>query len=432
MTYTEAVRYLYALGNELRSMKFGLEGISTLLEAMGNPHRRCHFLHVAGTNGKGSTCAFLEAALRKSGKRTGLYTSPHLCEPVERIRVGGAEVSREEFAQAFARAHAAAERLLVEEKLATHTTYFETVTAMALDLFAARGCDIVVLETGLGGRLDATNVVHPDLCVITPIDFDHEQFLGRTLTSIAGEKAGILKPGVPAVFAPQRAEAMAVLKARASALGIPVWQADSWGVEEVHLHARGSRFRATGPVTLDLEIPLPGEHQIGNALTALTALTALGVAPKAIQRGFAATVWPGRLEWVSAEPETYLDGAHNPSGARALAAYIRRFHAKRRKWMIFGAMRDKSVEEILAILSPEVDDLVITAPAQSRALRPEAVRPLTDHPRVRLAPEVARAWELVRESAGAGDVCFITGSLFLVGEARSFLKLRGSSETSTA
>ena len=195
VNYPDSVQFLYALGNEIKTAKLGLDRIRAVLDALGRPQDRLRFVHVAGTNGKGSTCAMIESALRAAGRRTGLFTSPHLAEPTERIRIDGLPVSAERFAEAFDRVHAAVERLSAGPS--THTTYFETVTAMALLVFAEERVDRVVLEVGLGGRLDATNVVSPELCVITPVDFDHEAFLGKSLESIAGEKAGILKPGVP-------------------------------------------------------------------------------------------------------------------------------------------------------------------------------------------------------------------------------------------
>jgi dihydrofolate synthase/folylpolyglutamate synthase len=353
----------------------------------------------------------IESALRASGLRTGLFTSPHLSEPTERIRVGGRPVSSAEFAAAFDRVHAVVEDLLAAGTIDLHTTYFETVTAMAL-LHFAKTVEIVVLEVGLGGRLDATNVVHPELAVITPIDFDHEQFLGTSIESIAGEKAGILKAGVPAVFARQRPEAGAVLDRRAAELGIQVTTPPP--ATEVELHARGSRFRTGG---LRIDCPLAGEHQVENAVTAVAALQALNVPAESIERGIAAARWPGRLELISDRPEIVADGAHNPAGARALAAYIDRFYAGRRVRLIFGAMRDKAIDEIAGILFPSADELILTAPRQARALSPDALRDAIDHPNVRVAPTVADALAMVRD-AGPEDAIFVTGSLFLVAEAR--------------
>jgi dihydrofolate synthase/folylpolyglutamate synthase len=415
VNYPDSVQFLYALGNEIKTAKFGLERIRAVLDGLGRPQDRCRFVHVAGTNGKGSVCAMIEAALRANGERTGLFTSPHLAEPTERIRIDGRPIDSAAFASAFNEVHACAEQLLASGTIDLHPTYFETVTAMAMLVFAAERTGRVVLEVGLGGRLDATNVVMPELCVITPVDFDHEMYLGRSLEAIAGEKAGILKPGVPAVFSRQRPEVEQVLSARAD----DVSRTSDWSVAGLELAARGSRFRLE-PVGLTIVCPLAGEHQVENAATAARALDRLGIPAQAIERGIAQAQWPGRLERVSERPEIIVDGAHNPAGARALAAYIVRFYAGRRVRLIFGAMRDKSVAEIGAILFPLADQVIVTAPRQSRALSPEAMREIVDHPDMRVAPDLASALALVRDSA-SNDVIFITGSLFLVAEARALL-----------
>ena len=406
MTYADSVRYLYSLGNEVLTAKLGLERITALLEALGSPHRACRWVHVAGTNGKGSTCAMIEAGLREAGVRTGLYISPHLMEPTERIQIGGRQVSQEQFANAFDRVHEAAERMLSTRALDMHPTYFESVTAMAFVLFADAKLDRVVLEVGLGGRLDATNVVTPDLCVITPIDYDHQIFLGDTIQQIAAEKAGILKPGVPAVFAEQRPEAEAVLRAMASG---PFTFSRDWPITDLAMDARGSRFRMRG---VEVRCPLAGEHQVENARVAAIALAELGVSPA----GIAGTHWPARLERVSERPEIIIDGAHNPAGTRALAAYIRRFYSGRRIWMVYGALRDKAVAEMTSILFPLADRVILTAPANSRAMPPEDI-PANG---ARVTHSIAEAIAQLG-NASADDVVFITGSLYLAGEARALL-----------
>ena len=409
MNYPDSVQFLYSLGNEIKTAKLGLERIRAVLQALGRPQDRLRFVHVAGTNGKGSTCAMIESALRASGLRTGLFTSPHLAEPTERIRIDGAPISADRFADAFNRL------------LGLHTTYFETVTAMALLVFAEERVDMVVLEVGLGGRLDATNVVSPDLSVVTPVDFDHEAFLGKSLDSIAAEKAGILKPGVPAVFARQRPEAARVLDRRAAELSIPVARTADWLVSDLDIDPRGSRFRLTGERDLRLTCPLAGEHQVENAVTAAVALARLGIADSAIETGIARARWPGRLERVSEHPEIILDGAHNPAGARALAAYIDRFYGRRTVRLIYGAMRDKAIDEISGILFPRAHQVIVTAPQQARALSPEALRDIGAHPGLRTAPTLRAALAVVQEDASPDDVVFITGSLFLVAEARAIL-----------
>jgi dihydrofolate synthase/folylpolyglutamate synthase len=423
VNYPDSVHFLYALGNEIKTAKLGLERITQVLEALGRPQDRLRFVHVAGTNGKGSTCAMIASALHAAGRRTGLFTSPHMAEPTERIQIDGRPISAGRFANAFERVHATVERLLADGTIDLHTTYFETVTAMALLVFAEEEVDMVVLEVGLGGRLDATNVVMPSLCVITPIDFDHEAFLGRSLEAIAGEKAGILKAGVTAVFARQRSEAAAVLDLRAEQLSIPVARTEAWSILDLQLDARGSRFLLSGELDLPIVCPLAGEHQVENAATASVALTRLGIPAPDIVSGIAATRWPGRLEHVSADPEIILDGAHNPAGARALAAYIARFYQGRRVRLIYGAMRDKAIDEIGEILFPLAQQVVVTAPRQARALDPESIRRTAVHPDLRTAADLPEALALLRDDARPEDVIFITGSLFLVAEARAMLVL---------
>jgi dihydrofolate synthase/folylpolyglutamate synthase len=413
MNYPDSIRFLYALGNEMKSAKFGLERIRAVLGALGHPEDAFRVVHVAGTNGKGSTCAMIDAGLQAAGIRTGLFTSPHLVEPTERIQIDGAPVSEADFTRAFNTVGKAAETL----ELDCHPTYFETVTAMGFLLFREMGVHTAVVEVGLGGRLDATNVVNPALTVITPIDFDHEAYLGNTVEAIAGEKAGILKPGAPAVFARQRPEAAAVLDARARELGIVVRHASDAAIHDLAVTARGSQFTIEGIGSVIC--PLAGEHQIDNAVAAALALNTLGISAD----GIAEARWPGRLEHISPNPDVILDGAHNPAGARALVRYLERFYpsdpktADRKRWIIYGAMRDKSIEEIAGILFPWADELIFTAPQAARALRPEALAELAG--RGRAVADIQAALKLVQGEASAADAIVITGSLFLVGEARA-------------
>ena len=409
MTYPDTVQFLYALGNEIKSAKLGLERITAVLEALGNPERAYRVVHVAGTNGKGSTCAMIDAGLRAANIRTGLFTSPHLIEPTERIQIDGIPVSRADFERAFNAVHEIAEKL----DLDCHPTYFETVTAMAFWLFREKKVETAVIEVGLGGRLDSTNVVHPVLTVITPIDFDHEAYLGHTIEAIASEKAGILKPGIPAVFARQRPEAAKVLETRAAELHVPVTHFEDFEIRDLVIDARGSRFSG-------IVCPLAGEHQVDNAVTAALALRALDVSTD----GIAEARWPGRIEHVSPNPDIILDGAHNPAGARALAKYLERFYGNRRIWMIYAAMRDKAIDEVAGILFPLASELVLTAPDTPRALRPEAMAEFAGRGHVESSVESAIAY--ARSHAAEEDVIVITGSLFLVGEARGlFLATTG-------
>lgn len=401
MRYPDSVEYLYALGNEIKSAKFGLENITEVLKALGNPQSSLNAVHVAGTNGKGSTCAMIAAAARAANLRTGLYTSPHLIEPTERIQIDGQPVTRDQFLNAFTRVHE------VGLRMETHPTYFETITAMAFLIFKDANLELTVIEVGLGGRLDATNVLQPALSVITPIDFDHEAFLGSSLEQIAGEKAGILKPGIPAVIAPQRPEAEAVIARHGTN---PLDFVRETEIHDTNLHRHGSDFTFRGA---HIVCPLPGPHQVTNAATAAATLQHLGIPIG----GIAQAKWPGRLETVSTKPEIILDGAHNPAGARALADHIQRFYSHRDITLIYGAMRDKSVQEITEILFPLAKHVIVTAPNFARALRPEALANAADHSGIQVAQTISEALSQAKEA----DVIFITGSLYLVGEARALL-----------
>lgn len=416
MTYDDTVRFLFSLGPELKAVKWDLARIRALLAELGDPQARCRYVHVAGTNGKGSTCAMLASVLRVAGFRTGVYTSPHLIDPRERIEIDGMAIGEAEWVAAFEEVHAAAERLLAREGIDAHPSFFETVTAMAFLAFARAEVEMVVLETGLGGRLDATNVIDPEVAVITQIDFDHEAFLGSSIEAIAAEKAGILKAGRPAVFSAQRPDALSVLERRALELDIPVHHSSEWRVEGLSLDRFGSRFTLVADEEIPIECPLAGAHQVENARTAVAALSAMGIPAAAIREGIARAKWAGRLERVARDPDIILDGAHNPAGARALAEYIRRFFAEEPVRIIYGAMRDKAVEEVTSTLFPLAAEVIVTEPRQPRAVNREALAEMIDHPRMRMAGDIGEALRMASE---APMTTFVTGSLFLVGEARA-------------
>ena len=418
MTYADTVRFLFSLGPELKTVKWDLERIRALLAELGNPQERCRYIHVAGTNGKGSTCAMLASALRVAGYRTGLYTSPHLIDARERIQMEGKLIDEASWVAGFEEVHAAAEALLAREGIDAHPSFFETVTAMAFCAFARAGVELVVLEVGLGGRLDATNVIVPEVAVVTPVDFDHEAFLGSSIESIAAEKAGILKSGRPAVFAAQRPEALGVLQHRALELDIPVTHSSAWRVEGLELDRFGSRFTLVADEEIPIVCPLAGAHQVENARTAAAALSVFGVSAAAIRTGIAEAVWPGRLERIGFDPAFILDGAHNPAGARALADYMRQFFADEPVRIIYGAMRDKAVEEVTNTLFPLAKEVIVTAPDQPRALNPASLAGMSEHAELKTAATLREAIQMARANP---MTTFITGSLFLVGEARKLL-----------
>ena len=417
MDYPSSVQYLYALGNEVKSIKLGLARMQAVLAALHHPERACPFIHVAGTNGKGSTCTMIESALRHASVRTGLYTSPHLVDPTERVQIAGQAVSPAAFSRAFDELHACAERMLAAGQLDMHPTYFESLTAMAFLLFREHKVETAVLETGLGGRLDATNVVTPQLSVITPVDIDHTQWLGETIEEIAFEKAGIIKPGVPVVSAKQYPGADRPIAGAAAAGGSRLIRAADSPIEDLDLHAHGHRYRLG---SLHIECSLAGGHQVENSRTAAVALRTLGLPPASIEAGLAAARWPGRLECVGQRPEILLDGAHNVAGAIALSDHLRRFYRHRRIWMVFGVMGDKQVERIGELLFPLATELILTAPGFGRAMPPHEITAFDCARGARVIPSVAAAVEAIRQ-AGPEDVVVITGSLYLVGEARPLL-----------
>jgi dihydrofolate synthase/folylpolyglutamate synthase len=435
MNYEGAVRYLLSLGRELAAptqaaaAKFNLENITILLERLGRPDRAYPCVHIAGTNGKGSTAAFLEKILRDAGFRTGLNTSPHLERINERIRISGQEIGDARFAEIFTRIHAVIEELLAEGKLRAHPTYFECVTALAFEAFARERVDFAVIEVGLGGRLDATNVVAPLVSIITRIDFDHENYLGHSLREIAGEKAGILKAQVPAVFAAQLPEAHRVLQERATELRCPfVETGELFRIEnEVLKHGcvRATVVEASDGKTFLLEPRLAGRIQLQNALNAVAAARILQnrnyrITDENIVSGIATAEWPGRLERLQTRPDVYLDGAHNPGAARELARFLEETFAGRKVYLIFGAMRDKAVDEVTGMLFPHAHEVIFTQPGTPRAVSARQLAEMaSDHAKKFVVIEDAeQALESALAKAGPEDAIFITGSLYLVGELR--------------
>jgi dihydrofolate synthase / folylpolyglutamate synthase len=447
MNYSESVRALMALGRELASpqqarvQKFGLANITLLAEALGDPQRKIPCAHVAGTNGKGSTAAMLDSILRTAGIRNGLYTSPHLERINERIRINGEDISDEDFAAAWTRVHDSIESLLASGRLSAHPTYFECITALAFVAFAESGVAFAVYEVGLGGRLDSTNIVVPEVAVITSIDFDHESFLGHSIAEIAGEKAGIIKPDGWVVSSAERPEARTVIARRCSELGARLVEVDeAWKLEETGVSSGCYRAIATAvhsSAKIALEPPLPGRFQIRNALTAATAARLLAergfpVTNDAIERGIRSVRWPGRLERLSERPAVYLDGTHNPAGAKELLEFWKENFAGRRIFLVYGAMRDKAVDEIAGLLFPSADFVILTEPLQPRAISAPLLAEMTAHlaKDSAVVRDPAEALERAIEMASSGDAVFATGSLYLVGDLRGYWRRRSRSQAS--
>jgi dihydrofolate synthase/folylpolyglutamate synthase len=470
MMYDDAVRYLLTLGSELasprhaRAAKFDLRNITALAERLGSPHRAYPCVHIAGTNGKGSTAAMLESILRAASYRTGLYTSPHLARINERIRVNGADIPDDDFAAAFTRLLGLIEELLASGELQAHPTFFECVTAMAFDYFAGDGhseesalafcrveekadpssrqkppglvmttkrnrVDIAIFEVGMGGRLDSTNIVTPEVAVITQIDFDHENFLGHSIEEIAAEKAGIIKPGAWVVSAAERSEARAVIARRAAEQQARLVEVDAaWRVEQFGSSTAGScavvADGASG-ARLELFIPLPGRFQLRNALAAATTARLLAergyrLDDGVIACGIAGTRWPGRLELLQENPPVYLDGTHNPAGARELLAFWEQHFTGRRIHLVYGSVRDKAVDEITGLLFPHAASVILTEPRQPRVISAEALAAMTAHlaAQVEVVADPRAALDRAIALAAPSDVVFVTGSLYLAGALR--------------
>ena len=416
MTYREAVARLLALrGGEMAGMRPGLAPIQALLDAVGNPESRMRLVQIGGTNGKGSASAMLAAMLHAAGLRTGLYTSPHLRSVRERIRVDGRCIAEDDLADGVDALGTLFARL--------DATVFEATTALALDHFARAGVEVAVLEVGLGGRLDATTVGRPHVSVLTRIDYDHQALLGDTLARIAWDKAHIIRSGV-AVSARQEPEAETPILERAAAVGVPLLlEGRELGVSVREASLDGQRLDLTGPDwrIADVRCALLGPHQPSNALVAVAAARVMGAGEAAIRRGLAEVRWPGRFQVLAGSPTVILDGAHNPGGARALAASLRAYFPGRPVAFVLGISADKDLAGILSALLPLAERVVFTAANSPRAADPESLRELARHlgplpgERLAVAARPADALARLRQESPNALVC-AAGSLFLLGE----------------
>jgi len=452
MSYETAVARMFALGHELAqtpSHKFDLAHMRGLLQALAHPERRFPSVLIAGTNGKGSTAATLASILRASGLKTGLYTSPHLVRINERIRVNEREISDDDFAALQGKVDQVAEGLVEREELPWHPSFFEMMTAIAFEYFAREQVDLAVLEVGMGGRLDATNVVEPLVSVITDVALDHQKFLGDTVSEIAREKAGIIRPGGTVVTLPQLAEANDVIGNTILDFGARAVNAVPYvpPVSPASAHylvsnstknkliaenaeRTGESFyryplQVMGEQIL-VETSLVGRHQLRNvALAIATAveLKQLGfeqISPKTIETGIRETRWPGRFEALATPgwPEMVVDVAHNPAGAWALRSALSERYEDRRLILVFGAMRDKAISEMTEILFPLAERVIATRPENPRAASPEEIQQAAARmgAEIELIEDVGSALERARTLAGKDALVVITGSIYLVGE----------------
>lgn len=407
MNYEECLDYLKRLGNEVLTMKFGLDTIRRVLEGMERPQDSFRSVLIAGTNGKGSVARFLAGITTTAGIRTGLYTSPHLVRLTERIKVDGREVDPAHFAECFTEVVETVRTLDLE----SHPTFFETVTATAFLLFARQKIEVAVLEIGMGGRLDSTNVVEPIVSVLTPIDWDHQQYLGDTLSKIAGEKAGIMRSGVPALSSAQSAEVIATLEERASALGAPLEFYDTTSAARSPDPDGCFQFSDEG---IDYGLRVAGRFQVDNALLAVRVareLERLGfpLRREHLAEGIGATQFKAVVQRFGERPVVVIDGGHNPSAALALGRYLRR-HTPSPRHLVFSMMRDKEIARVLTILQPLCDRIFLTRIDSPRGAALEELIRLC--PLGIAVPDPRDAYDAA--FAGAETV-MVAGSFFLAG-----------------
>lgn len=430
MNFDEAVTYLLSLGHETLAMKLGLHNIERLLEKLGNPQQEFPAIQIAGTNGKGSTAAVLDSICRAANLKTALYTSPHLVSITERIKIAGKEITTDDFARLTAVVKRAGLELVTRGKLETLPTFFEHITAIALLAFREAQVELAILETGLGGRLDATTAASARTVALTPIAMDHQEYLGETLPEIASEKAAIIHRGAVVIVGPQPPEAMTVILRQCNAVGVKPRLVDEDSC--IVGTSEDGRLRVTFETPRgryeNVLLGLRGRHQVMNVAVAIAVaetLTApLEVPHEAIIKGIETATHPGRLEIQEASPRILFDGAHNPAAARALRDYLDEFTSAPIT-LIFGAMRDKNLNEMLATLVPAVAHVVLTTFGNPRAA---SVEMLTGAEPDYLSPEKitaadspAHAWrDALARTPPDGIIC-VTGSLYLVGEIKKLL-----------
>ena len=432
MQFDEALRYLLSLGSETLTIKLGLRNTELLLDALGNPHKNYPAVQIAGTNGKGSTAVVLNSICNAAGIKTGLYTSPHLISITERIKFNEQEISERDFARAATVVRNAAEGLVNQKRLEALPTFFEHVTAIALCAFKEAGIDLAILETGLGGRLDATTVAQADVIAITPIALDHEEYLGRTIESIAAEKAAIIHPGAAVVVAPQLPKAAEVIVRHAIHINVQPNLADCDAtIERVTDDGRCEvTFETPHHRYPNILIGLRGRHQIVNVSVAIRlaeSLNARGftIPYSAFKEGIESARHAGRLEFWEGSPSLLFDGAHNPSGTQILREYLDNF-IKDPVTLVFGAMRDKNLDEMATHLFPIAQQLVLTRPDNPRSatldLLLQVAKRVIDSEKINSASSVREAIAIAKSITPANGIICFAGSLYLIGEAQSVLQ----------
>jgi len=415
-TYQEAVNYLYGL--QKYGIKFGLSKTTSLLKAFGNPHKGQRYIHIAGTNGKGSVAAFIASILKETGLKVGFYSSPHLVRFTERFRINGEEIAQDKAAG------------LIDEVSRAFSpeeppTFFEATTAMALIYFARKNTDLSIMEVGMGGRLDATNVIEPLISGITNISMEHQGFLGNRLLDIAREKGGIIKKDVDLVTAATQPSVIRTLEEIAKERGAPMWRVG----KDIRYRttASGFHYRGLGLRMRGLRLGLTGMLQARNAALALGIIERLGekgitVSAADIRKGLQTTAWPGRMQVVKTNPTILLDGAHNPAALRVLARYLRTGIIYRRLILVIGVMADKAIGEMMRAIVPLADYLICTRPVYSRAAEPEVLmaKAVPFGKPGEISPFLTDALTRAKEMADPRDLIVVCGSLFTVGEALAY------------
>lgn len=425
MSYQETLSYLFGL--QKFGIKFGLSNISRLLELCGNPHYNLKTVHIAGTNGKGSTAATIASIMQEAGYKVGLYTSPHLIDFTERIKMSGKEIEEGEVVRLTEYIRSKIQDSEFRDEL-ERITFFEFTTAMALIYFKEEEVDMAVMETGMGGRLDATNEIRPLVSVITNISVEHKEYLGDTIEAVASEKAGIIKDGVPLITGVDQPAAFQVIERVCSEKGAPLYRLGrdfSFQRKGVNTFLYNGIKESFDVLTLNLR----GGHQFQNASLAIAAVEMLRekgftISPEALIDGIGKVSWPGRLETISQSPMIILDGAHNPAGAETLARAIKEELKFNRLYLVLGIMADKEIDGIIAPLAPLAHEVMLSRPKYERASNPSDLLSLTKRYNINCTPfeDLREAIDYARSKAGSEDLIIISGSLFTVGEARGILR----------
>ena len=434
MDYRQALNYIENTGKF--GSRLGLENVSRLLDILGNPHRDLRIIHVAGTNGKGSTCSFINSMLIYQGYNVGLYTSPYLEEFNERIKINNVNISDEDLAQSVSRVSDAISQMI--EEGCDHPTEFEIITACAFLYFRDRDVDFAVIEVGLGGRLDATNVCIPLVSAITSISMDHTEYLGDTLARIAFEKGGIIKNKRPVVLYQQSDEVESVISSICSERDSELFITENDKIEYISegMSSQSVNLEVMGHFYSGIEISLPGRHQARNLAVALSVLRLLEISSdisqvdtEALYRSIRETRWPGRMEVIKTEPLTIIDGAHNPDGAAILSESVDRYLVGKKINLVFGMLRDKDILSVAKLLAVRADRIIITEPESPRAASSAEVHGIIlealrgeDVPDITEIPDIEEAVRRAQSMAGDGEAVIYAGSLYMIGRVRSLLR----------